>query len=190
MASAEWLLRARAAAEPVLLALAAGNPADLQQVPDLLSRVTERLLALDQAGRPIADVERYAKQAARNAFRDSLRARRRQRVVGPGAGSPSESAAPLVERLVDRAARTPASLVADDDERRRHAPQIKAAWEALTPTERAVLGLRHVEGRTAVEVAAVLGYRSAAVVDSTASRARRRLRDLLPEAVVEAVLGG
>jgi len=83
---------------------------------------------------------------------------------------------------------TPSSLVAESDDRRRHAPLILEAWESLTAAERAVLELRFVEGRPSAEVAEALGYKSAAVVDTTVSRARRKLVDRLPPSLMGPLL--
>jgi len=76
------LARVEAAAERVLRALAAQDPQDRQEVPDLLAKVTERVLTRRRGGHRIEDAEQYAKQVARNAFNDWLRSKRRERERG------------------------------------------------------------------------------------------------------------
>ncbi len=126
----------------------------------------------------------------RNAFNDWLRSKRRQRepIHRDVSGEPSST--PVIDRVVDRLGRTPSSLVADDDDRRRQAPLIQAAWKSLTGVERAVLELRFVQGKPSSEVARLLGYRSAAVVDTTASRARKKLASRLPPSLMAPLIGG
>lgn len=179
----------RTAAHPVLRSLARGDPLDQAEVPDLLDIVTERVLARRRAGHPIDDLALYAKQAARNVFKDWLRSKRRQRAHVHHHVSDESSSTSFVDRLYDSASLTPSSLVAQRDDQRRHAPMIRDAFASLSPMERAVLDLRFVEGRSSAEVAQILGYKSSGVVDTTVSRAREKLRNRLPQSLMDPILG-
>lgn len=176
------------AAEPVLRALARGNALDHAEVPDLLATVSERVLRRIRQGSEIEDLATYAKQTARNVFTDWLRSQRRGRRHRQPDEGPRSLSTPLVERLATSSL-TPSSAVVRRDDQRRHALMIQAALAGLTAKERAVLELRFGEGRSSAEVAAILGYRSEAVVDVTASRARRKLRDWLPPSLMDPILG-
>lgn len=178
----------RDAAHPVLRSLARGDALDQAEVPDLLNIVTERVLARRRAGHQIDDLALYAKQAARNVFRDWLRRKRRQREHVHRHVS-SESSTSLLDRLYDSNSLTPSSLVAQHDDQRRHAPMIRDAFASLSPTERAVFDLRFAQGRSSAEVAQILGYNSPGVVDTTVSRARKKLRDRLPQSLMDPILG-
>ena len=66
---------------------------------------------------------------------------------------------------------------------------IRRALANLAPSERCVLQLRVVEGRSSAEVADLLGYKSPAVVDTIASRARKKLGHELPWSLMCPILG-
>ncbi len=185
----EQALEVREAAEPVLRALAGSDAVAQAEVPDLLGTVTVRVLARLRPGHDIENVAAYAKQTARNVFKDWLRSKRHHgRHIHRDANRDSSST-PLTEHLYNRASLTPSSLAALHDDQRRHAPMIEAALASLTATERAVLGLRFGDGRSSAEAAEILGYRSAAVVDTMVARARRKLRDRLPQSLMGPILG-
>ena len=52
--------------------------------------------------------------------------------------------------------------------------------DALTPAQRAVVVARYWEDLPSAEIAALFGYKNAAVVDAILDRAERRLRDRFP----------
>jgi RNA polymerase sigma-70 factor, ECF subfamily len=109
------------------------------------------------------------------AHRRHLRAARRdvRREEAAAAGLPDASAEELAERLLARGA-GPSEAARRQELRGR----VRAALQALPEAEREVLALRHLEGLSAAEAAAVLGV-SEAAVKSRALRAMQRLRGLL-----------
>jgi RNA polymerase sigma-70 factor, ECF subfamily len=109
-----------------------------------------------------------------DAHRRHLRAARRavHREEAP-AGLPDSSAEELAERLLARGA-GPSEAARRQELRGR----VRAALAALPAADREVLALRHLEGLSALEAAAVLGL-SEAAVKSRALRAMQRLRGLL-----------
>ena len=166
------------AAEPVLRAMARGDPYERAEVPDLLNTVLEKVLRRLRDGRRIDDLAAYSKQTARNVFNDWARTKDREQEHTHRDADRDGSSTPLAEHLAT-ASLSPSSRVIQRDDQRRHAPMIRQALANLAPTERCVLHLRFVEGRTSAEVADLLGYKSPAVVDTIVSRARKKIDDQL-----------
>lgn len=136
---------------------------DVHQADELVQQALVRTyLAWDRARErePLA----YARRVLANQRVSSWRRRRRE-VLVPGAQVP--------ERPVDGGQRR-------HDDR----DQLLRALALLTPRQRRVVVLRHLEGLTEQEVATDLGV-SVGTVKSTASRALRRLRDVLEDGTGE-----
>ena len=170
-----------AAVRPVLSALARGTPGvNADDVDDLVSQVVEKVLCRLAAGAEIHDLGPYSKQAARHIFYDHVGQR------GGGELAPSERAAdvqggdPWIERVAQRIlSDSPSDQVIAREDARRHQANILWAFQHLSVEERSILFLRHDDGLDGEEIAELLAYRNAAVVDSLASRARTKLRRYL-----------
>jgi RNA polymerase sigma factor (sigma-70 family) len=169
------------AATPVLRALTRNDPYGRDELEDLLATVTAKVLGRLNQGPPVEDVARYAKQVARNTFNDWLRHRQRH----PETPWPNRSDGEPVSFRAQQS--SPSSVVARRDDQRRHAAAIRDGLDALSGTEREVLRLRYEEGRSAADVAKQLGYKNAAVVDTVAARARKKLADGLPPSLIDKV---
>ena len=161
------LQAAQAAAQRVLNALAIGQGDAKASLADMEAAVLERVFRKLQAGEEIHDVKAYAKQVARRIYVDWHRQRARDKRYKP----------------VDPPLMTPASLVVQNDDQRRHAADIQRALAGLSALDQAVVQLRD-EGSSSAEIAELLGYKSAAVVDTKLSRIRRRLEHELPMSLV------
>ena len=74
-----WVHVVQEAAEPVLRALAGGDPVDLDELPGLLDEVIAKVLQHIESHRGVDDVPQYAKQVARTTFIDWLRSKQRHR---------------------------------------------------------------------------------------------------------------
>lgn len=92
---------------------------------------------------------------------------------------PDQSALQLVERLTGRSSGPSARLRRDELR-----DQVRAALSRLRPVDREVLVLRHLEGLSSREIAAVLG-KSEGAVNTRHVRALQRLRQLLDSDVGE-----
>ena len=171
--------RIQEAATPVLLALTRGDAHARDQLEDLLSTVTAKVLGRLTREPPVEDLEHYVKQVARNAFNDWLRHKQRHPEDLLSDGSLSNN-----NQLPQT---TPSSLAVRRDDQRRHAAAIREVMERLSGAEQAVLRLRYGDGLSAAEVAAQLGYKSAAVVDTIAARARKKLAERLPQSLIDKV---
>ncbi|OYV95757.1 MAG: hypothetical protein B7Z73_01950, partial [Planctomycetia bacterium 21-64-5] len=88
---------------------------------------------------------------------------------------PDESVAELASRLVDVAADPRAGLMRDEVRTR-----VRNALERLSPDDREVLVLRHLEDLSVAETAGTLGIKESAV-KMRALRALKKLRELLQE---------
>ncbi|HVA46033.1 MAG TPA: sigma-70 family RNA polymerase sigma factor [Pirellulales bacterium] len=88
---------------------------------------------------------------------------------------PDESAAELASRLVDVAADPQAGMVRDELRAR-----VRAGLDRLSPDDREVLVLRHLEQLSVAETAAALGIKEG-TVKVRALRALKRLREVLGE---------
>ncbi|OYV84564.1 MAG: hypothetical protein B7Z73_15215, partial [Planctomycetia bacterium 21-64-5] len=88
---------------------------------------------------------------------------------------PDESVAELASRLVDVAADPQAGLMRDEVRAR-----VRAALERLSPDDREVLVLRHLEDLSVAETAGALGIKESAV-KMRALRALKKLREVLEE---------
>lgn len=88
---------------------------------------------------------------------------------------PDESVAELASRLVDVAGGPEAGLVRDELRAR-----VQAALDRLSPDDREVLVLRHLEQLSVAETAGVLGIKEG-TVKVRALRALKRLREVLEE---------
>jgi RNA polymerase sigma-70 factor, ECF subfamily len=117
-----------------------------------------------------------------DAHRRHLRAARRavHREAAAAVGLPDASAEELAERLLARGG-GPSEAARRQELRGR----VRAALAALPEADREVLALRHLEGLSAREAAAVLGL-SEAAIKSRALRAMQRLRGLLGDESGEA----
>ena len=165
----------REAAEPVLRALAGGDPVDLDELAGLLDEVAAKVLQHIESDRGVDDVPQYAKQVARTTFIDWLRSKKRHRAHMQLPAHRDPLTSELTEELYSRTEMTPSSLVVHADDQRRHRPMIKAALDTLTQRERDVLHLRFVAHKPPTEVAELLGYKSAASVNSTVDRIRDKI---------------
>jgi RNA polymerase sigma-70 factor (ECF subfamily) len=106
-------------------------------------------------------------------YRRHIRTRRRSVVREEAAGLPDRSALELAERLFARGSSPSARLHREELQSR-----VRVALAALTDTDREVLALRHLEGLSVKDVAAVLGTTEGAV-RTRHVRALHRLRKLL-----------
>ncbi|HET6880281.1 MAG TPA: sigma-70 family RNA polymerase sigma factor [Pirellulales bacterium] len=88
---------------------------------------------------------------------------------------PDESVAELASRLVDVAGDPRAGMVRDELRTR-----VRAALDRLSPDEREVLVLRHLEDLSVAETAGALGIKESAV-KMRALRALQKLREVLEE---------
>ncbi|HQU41544.1 MAG TPA: sigma-70 family RNA polymerase sigma factor, partial [Pirellulales bacterium] len=88
---------------------------------------------------------------------------------------PDESVAELASRLVDVAADPQAGMVRDELRAR-----VRAGLDRLSPDDREVLVLRHLEQLSVAETAAALGIKEG-TVKVRALRALKRLREVLGE---------
>ena len=150
----------------------------------MLEKVLRRL----RDGRRIDDLAAYSKQTARNVFNDWPRSKGREQEHTHRDADRDGSSTRLAEHLAT-ASRSPSSRVIQRDDQRRHAPMIRQALADLAASERCVLHLRFVEGRSSAEVADLLGYKSPAVVDTIVSRARKKLRDQISPSLIGIVIG-
>lgn len=128
---------------------------DAHQADELVQQALVRTyLAWDRAreGEPLA----YARRVLANQRISTWRRRRREVLSG----------------------RPPERGVTDGQDAHADRDQLVRALALLTPRQRRVVVLRHIEGMSEKEVAADLGV-SVGTVKSTASRALRQLRDAL-----------
>lgn len=180
------------AVRPVVTALANGTPGVNQaDVDDLVSEVTENVLRRVRAGAEIRDLGRYAKQAARYAFYGHVRRRRAAALLEPQRG-PGERAS--YDDWLDRIAGvvvsgSPSAQVIGAEDAARHRERITWALGQLSAAELSILMLRHRDGLSGKEIAEILGYKNAAVVDTMAARARSKLADHLSPSLENWALG-
>lgn len=171
------------AVRPVLSALAQGTPSiNADDVEDLTNHVVEKVLRRLGAGAQIRDLEVYAKQAARHAFYDQVEQRGALIELEPKHDSAEGQWSSWLEQVapLGLAASPSEQLIAGEDALR-HQEAVIWALQQLSSAERSILVLRHSEGLDGKEIAEQLGYKSAAVVDTTAARARTKLeRHLSP----------
>ena len=178
------------AARPVLSALAGGTPAvKADDVDDLLSIVVEKVLRRLGREPAIEDLAAYSKKTARNAFNDHVRRRSADDVLASrDDAADGQGIGPwTVAHLVSAA--SPSDQVIAREDALRHSQRITWALQQLSVAERSVLFLRHEQGLDGEEIAELLGYKSAAVVDSTATRARTKLQRYLSPSLVGWALG-
>ena len=170
-----------AAVRPVLSALARGTSGvTADDVDDLVSHVVEKVLRRVAAGAEIHDLAAYSKQAARYAFYDHVEQRGAGELAPRDHPADGQGGDPWIERVAQRIlSDSPSNQVIAREDARRHQANILWAFQQLTVAERSILLLRHEDGLDGEEIAELLGYRNAAVVDSLASRARTKLRRYL-----------
>ena len=167
--------------------MAAGTPGAHNDVDDLLQDVVERVLRKLMDEHAIDNVPAYVKKTARTAFIAWVTKRGRE-VLAPADRAGSLST-PFFEDRPDGSGRSLGSLRVSAERHVHNSKEIDRCLALLTPVERAVLVLRHGDEVSGARIAEQLGYKSAAVVDVTANRARRKLKECLPYSVLEALLG-
>lgn len=171
----------REAARPVLATLARGSrQINADDVDELESQVVVKVLARLAGGGEIEYLDRYSKQVACNAFYDRVRRRRVVEVLETKQGSDdAHDAVPWLERMAEAASASPSDQVIRREDARRHREHIAWALDQLTVAERSILLLRHDKGLDGRQIAELLGYKDARVVDTLAARARSRLMQYL-----------
>jgi RNA polymerase sigma factor (sigma-70 family) len=184
-------LQVRQAVRPVLLALARGTPEiNADDVEDLVSHVVERVLLRLVAGAKIEDLAAYSKKAARHAFYDRVGQRGVDDLAPKEDAAQGEGGVPWLERVAHRAlSASPSDQLIAREDALRHKERITWAFQQLSVAERSILFLRHEECLDGEKIAELLGYKSAAVVDSLASRARTKLQRYLSPSLLGWALG-
>ncbi len=178
------------AARPVLSALARGTPAvNVDDVDDLVSHVVEKVLRRLAREPKIEDLAAYSKRTARNAFYDHVGRRGADDLLAPTDDAANgQGIDPWTVVHIVSSASTSEQVIAREDALR-HSEHITWALQQLSVAERSVLLLRHEQGLDGEEIAELLGYKSAAVVDSTATRARTKLQGYLSPSLLGWALG-
>jgi RNA polymerase sigma-70 factor (ECF subfamily) len=127
-------------------------------------------------------LRQFARQRLLQLHRHHIQARRRSvdREVPWMTALPDHSAVALADRLIASGTSPSRRLIRDEVRRRVH-----RALDHLSPRDREILVMRHLEEMSAAEIAAILGS-SAGAVRVRLLRALTKLRNLLGDAIPEA----
>jgi RNA polymerase sigma-70 factor (ECF subfamily) len=127
-------------------------------------------------------LRQFARQRLLQLHRHHIEAQRRSvaREVSWVTALPDHSAVALADRLIANETSPSRRLIRDEVRR-----QVRSALDHLSPRDREILVMRHLEEMSAAEIAATLG-KSAGAVRVRLLRALTKLRNLLGDAIPEA----